>query len=242
MELTILGSSSKGNCYVLQNDVESLVLECGVSLHEVKKAFDFNIRKIVGALITHEHGDHAAYMNDFLDARINVYASHGTLSKKRCASRFLPSIVEAEHKIQIGNFIVLPFDVRHDAAEPLGFLINHPETGNILFVTDTCYLPNRFSNLANVLIECNYSESVIHGLDMPKPYKDHILQGHLSLETCLDALSANDLRSVNNIVLIHLSDKHSNADQYKEEVYRTTGKTVHIAEKGLKIKFNRTPF
>ena len=36
MELTVLGSSSKGNSYVLQNNNEALVIEAGVSLKEVK--------------------------------------------------------------------------------------------------------------------------------------------------------------------------------------------------------------
>ena len=55
MELTVLSSSSKGNCYILQNDNEALVIEAGVSLLEVKKAVGFNISKIRGVLISHEH-------------------------------------------------------------------------------------------------------------------------------------------------------------------------------------------
>ena len=40
MKLKILGSSSEGNCYILENDKEALILEAGVSFGKVKKALD----------------------------------------------------------------------------------------------------------------------------------------------------------------------------------------------------------
>ena len=55
MKLTVLNSNSRGNCYVLQNDTEALIIECGVRLSAVKKALNFNISKIRGVLISHEH-------------------------------------------------------------------------------------------------------------------------------------------------------------------------------------------
>ena len=64
MRLRCLGSSSLGNCYLLENDRECLVLEAGLPMKEVKKALDFDISKIVGVLITHEHGDHAKYIRN----------------------------------------------------------------------------------------------------------------------------------------------------------------------------------
>lgn len=52
MQLKVIGSSSKGNCYILENDKEALILECGVPFMETKKAIDFNLHKISGCLIT----------------------------------------------------------------------------------------------------------------------------------------------------------------------------------------------
>lgn len=246
MELTVLGSSSAGNCYVLQNEHEALIIECGISLMEVKKAVDFNISKIAGVLISHEHGDHARHINDFLKARIQVFASAGTVHKIQIKGSFFPRLLEASCKVQIGNFTVLPFDVKHDAAEPLGFLINHPETGNLLFATDTYYLPYCFANLNNILIEANYRMDLLQkNIDagrIPANLLNRTLESHMSLATCKEALLANDLRSVNNIVLIHLSDGNSHAEQFRSEIYQSTGKTVHIADKGLQIKLGKTPF
>lgn len=55
MKLKVLGSSSVGNCYLLENDTECLVVEAGVPIMETKKALDFNVRKIQGVVISHEH-------------------------------------------------------------------------------------------------------------------------------------------------------------------------------------------
>jgi phosphoribosyl 1,2-cyclic phosphodiesterase len=249
MELTVLSSSSRGNCYILQNDNEALVIEAGVSLLEVKKAVDFNISKIVGVIVSHEHGDHSKYVKEFLAARIKVWASKGTWDK--CSQNierggWLPWLLESGVKQKIGGFTILPFDVKHDAAEPQGFLIKHEEIGTMLFVTDSYYVPYNFEGLTNILIECNYRMDLltanIAAGRIPAALRDRTLQSHMSYDTCLEALQANDLSKVNNIVLIHLSDGNSNADEFREGIHRATGKQVHVADKGMKIQFNKTPF
>ena len=56
MLLKILNSNSSGNCYILQaEDNSSLIIEGGVNLKEVKKALNFNISKVAGVIISHEH-------------------------------------------------------------------------------------------------------------------------------------------------------------------------------------------
>lgn len=56
MLLKCINSSSKGNAYALIAENEILLLECGMPLKEVKKAIDYNILKIKGCLLSHEHG------------------------------------------------------------------------------------------------------------------------------------------------------------------------------------------
>jgi phosphoribosyl 1,2-cyclic phosphodiesterase len=251
MELKILGSSSAGNCYVLDNGKEALVVECGVSFKEVKKAVGFDISRIVGCLVSHEHGDHAKYVQSVLDLRIPVFASMGTINAlgvipMYAKPKFCPIGLKANEKQRIGNFMVLPFNIQHDAAEPFGFLIQHPETGTILFATDTYYLANTFNGLNNILIECNYRldilEANVESGKVHQVQRNRTIESHMSYNTCLDALKANDLSAVNNIVLIHLSDSNSNALEFQQGIHEATGKTVHVADKGMTLNFNKTPF
>jgi phosphoribosyl 1,2-cyclic phosphodiesterase len=244
MTLKVLGSSSKGNGYVLDNGKEALVIEAGVHFAEVKKALDFDVSRIAGCIVSHEHGDHAGYLKEYVGVR--RYASHGTLScvgLKGC--RYYPLSQGCE--VSIGGFRVLPFRVQHDAAEPLGFLINHPEMGVALFATDTYYLAYRvIGGLSNVLIECNYRQDILDENTksgrLSAAQRNRTLKSHMSYDTCLETLLANDLREVNNIVLIHLSDSNSHADEFREGIAAATGKNVHVAEKGMCIEFNKTPF
>ena len=51
MYLKVLGSSSKGNCYLLDNGNEALMIECGIAIKNVQKAVDFDINRIAGCII-----------------------------------------------------------------------------------------------------------------------------------------------------------------------------------------------
>lgn len=246
MELVVLGSSSQGNSYILQNDREALLLEAGVKFAEVKRALDYNITKVVGCLITHEHKDHAGHINEVLNATIPVFASAGTIKKTKIEGNRLPLVCEAGALLVLGGFRIIPFGTMHDSAEPLGFFINHEETGNLLFATDTYYLPCTFAGLNNVLIECNYRLDLLNANiaagRIPAVVRNRTIKSHLSYEHCLQALQANDLKAVNNIVLIHLSAGNSNAEEFRQGIKQATGKNIHIAQAGLTINFNKTPF
>lgn len=66
MVVRVLGSSSSGNCYILDDGNEALIIEAGIRFAEVKKALRFNLRKVAGCLITHQHNDHAKYIHDMV--------------------------------------------------------------------------------------------------------------------------------------------------------------------------------
>lgn len=247
MTLKVLGSSSKGNCYILESESEALLIECGVKLDNVKQSLNFQLRKVVGCLLTHEHGDHAKYLSEFMKAGINVFASKGTHDACGATDNHRAYTTGNGANFSIGGFRIMPFDVKHDAADPLGFLINHPETGNVLFLTDTFYVPYKFKNLHNIIVEANYSKEIIDKKRsqgyLPQFLNDRIIKSHMSLETCKELLQANDLTQVNNIVLIHLSDGNSDALHFQTEIKNLTGKTVHVADAGVVIEnFNKTPF
>lgn len=240
MKLKVLGSSSKGNCYLFEaSNKETLVVECGVDFKDVKKATNFNLNNIVGALLTHEHGDHAKEINKFLSAGINVYSAYPTLNKLGIVNNHYAKVLMCLEYQQIGSFRILSFDVKHDAVAPLGFVIYHEEMGNTLFLTDTYYVEYVFADLNNILIEANYDKSLVSEGFL----KNRIIQSHMSIDQCIETLKANDLSQVNNIVLIHLSDSNSNAKDFKKRVQQATGKTTTIADRSLIIDyFDKTPF
>ena len=241
MTLHVLGTGSSGNCYLFKpSKGKYLIIDCGINFKEVKKAVDFDINSIGGCLQTHSHGDHSKFTIDFLNAGIDVYMSEQNQKEIKIDNH---RIINIKHnvKFKIDDFEVLPFKLNHNVF-CLGFLINHSESGLFVFMTDTYYSKYTFEGLNNIIVEANYSKKII------EHKKENNLLGHsnyihhFSLENCKDMLKANDLRQVNNIVLIHLSDSNSDEKQFQKEVYELTYKNVHVASNGMVISFYKTPF
>jgi phosphoribosyl 1,2-cyclic phosphodiesterase len=246
MKLHVLASSSKGNCYLVYNETEALVIEAGIKLIEVKKALDFKISRIQGVLVTHEHGDHSKYVKEFLEFGLSVFMSKGTSEGMNLKSVEKPVLVKGGKQFVIGNFKILPFDVIHDAKEPLGYLINHSESGNILFLTDSHYSKYKFKNLNHIIVEANYDQAIVEQNIINGKVHPSMLQrlqkSHMSIDTCIQLLHDNDLKNVNNIVLIHLSGGNSNAREFRNKIIHATGINTVIAEKGLIMNMNFQTF
>jgi phosphoribosyl 1,2-cyclic phosphodiesterase len=246
MILKVINSSSKGNSYILENDTEALIIECGVKFSRIKEALDFNLSKVVGCAVTHAHLDHSGAIKDVAGAGIDLFASQGTFLKTEMDRNHRCHALNAGEKHAVGSFYILPFDVQHDCAQPFGYVIQHPDCGNVLFATDSYYMPFKISSLTNIIAEVNYdidilNENVLNGR-IPQIVRKRVLESHMELGTFKEFLSANDLSKVNNIVLIHLSDGNSNARKFKQEIEDLTGKTVHVADSGMSLNIGKTPF
>lgn len=246
MKLVVINSNSAGNAYILETENEALLIECGYNFNETKKALNFNLKKVVGCILTHEHGDHSIAVNEVLKAGISVVASKGTHEVLGTIEHHRAEVIGVNHVKRLGNFTVKAFDIKHDVKEPLGFLINHPECGTILFLTDSYYCEYKFSGLNHILIEANYCQSIIdkrlQSGSTIKSLRDRVIESHMSLQVCKQTLASYDLSDVKNIILIHLSDGNSDERRFKREVEEQTGKLVHVACPGLVVPLSKQPF
>jgi phosphoribosyl 1,2-cyclic phosphodiesterase len=55
MKLKVVNTGSQGNCFLFEAEHQTLIVECGVPFAEIKKALDFDLKQIVGCVISHEH-------------------------------------------------------------------------------------------------------------------------------------------------------------------------------------------
>lgn len=240
MKLTVLGSSSSGNCYILQNDTEAIVLEAGINLSKVKQSLNFNVSKVKAVLVTHEHGDHAKYAKNF-EQVFPLYTNQSVIDSKGLK---IANPIDAGKKFEAGNFKILSFQADHDV-ECLGFIIQHPEIGNLLFLTDSASCDYEFKNLNHIMIECNFcydvlDRSVENGLHPSVAYR--VKGSHMELGTTKEVLLAQNLSNVYNIILLHLSKDNSDPNQFKEVLSKATGKPIQIAEPGLEVEIINKPY
>lgn len=245
MRLNVLGSDSNGNCYVLQNDKEALIIEAGVRFSEVKKVLKWQLSKVVGAVITHEHNDHAKYARDFVSNGITVLALPSVFKAKGIDSLSFRKEIEPMHGYIVGGFKVFAMPVCHDVP-CVGFIIEHEDMGRMLFVTDTMMLEYRVPGLNHILLEANYAEDIldakIEAGSVPMSMKPRLIHSHMEIETTKGILRANDLSGVNEIVLIHLSNGNSDERRFVREVQEASGKPVYAAVAGLELNLSINPY
>lgn len=239
MELIVVGSGSSGNTYLLVNEAECLVLDAGLPFMEVKKALKFNIRKIVGVIATHEHGDHAKYLNDYKKNGIKVFTPYNDehAGMIKCFGNFTVNAFPLTDKK--GKFV----HTNSDGSECVcyGFLVNHPDMHNLVYVTDCSFVRWNFSkhNLHHILVECNYSADI---LNLDDENKSHVIQGHMSLDTTKEFIKANKTNFLETVTLCHLSRKNSDKAMFQKEIENIVDCAVNIAEKGKVINLNTLPF
>ncbi len=242
MKLTCIGSSSSGNCYILHNNDEALVIECGCRMIYTKKALDYNISKIKGCLCSHIHQDHSKYIKNYMNIGISVYSSDEVQQSIQEVHGELIKTIPPNKAIQIGNFIVQTFPLIHDVP-CVGFLIKHSDIGKMLFITDTEMVKQKFTTakINHILIESNYSKDI---LDNGKANRNHVLTGHMDIETTCQFLRTNDTPQLKNVVLLHLSDKNSNEEQFIKQAINSVhgGVNVYAADTGMEIDVSLVPF
>ncbi|MCF8218679.1 MAG: MBL fold metallo-hydrolase [Bacteroidales bacterium] len=219
MQLKVIGSSSHGNCYLLDNGRECLMLEAGMHPNFVKKALNWDIGRIKALLVSHEHGDHSKYSKQWIHYGVP------------CVKPYESQLKSAKY----GNFKIKSFRLVHDV-QTYGFVVNHCSFGNLVFITDTRYVPYTFDKIDILMVEANFDEyrlqkNVDEGLVSSFVAKK-IALNHMSIQKLIEFLKKQDISRLRRIVLLHTSDKNSNISEFKEKIIKETGKPVSIAEDG----------
>ncbi len=230
MKLKVLSSGSIGNCYLLSTDTETLIIDCGINIAEIKKGIEFDLKRVVGCIVSHCHKDHSESKERLEKMGINVFAPYE-----------LGDLVMV-HTVY-GSFDVTAFRLPHNDTGNYGFLIEISGQ-KILYLTDFEYCKYRFvkNRIDHILIECNYQDKLVNK-DLPN--YEHKIKGHCSLKTCVDFIKANKTDSLRSVLLIHMGRETCIPEECVAAVKKET-KNVHVdyARRGLEIelKTDECPF
>lgn len=209
MRLKCLGSSSDGNCYLLTSDSgETLIIDCGIPIKEIKKGLDWNIKDVVGVLCTHKHLDHSKSVKDFEAMGIPIFAPYISCEPMEIGKEF--TIKAFDLTTADGRFT----HTNSDGSECpcYGFLIAHPEMGRLLYITDCEVIKWRFKDIDHILLGVNYDKDMV---DWSNPAKNnHVFRGHLEIGTACDFVKANYSEHLQNVIMCHLSEESADADSF----------------------------
>lgn len=223
MKLTVLASGSKANAAVLTSESggfsTQILIDAGLSLAQLEarmRRAKLRPENTFAILLTHEHADHSCGAIRFANRhRCHVYAS--TLTAEAMRERGLDEELWRTFKASgacfgFGPFRVKPFEVWHDAADPVGFVIDDMTNAyrTLAFATDLGKahqgMLDACANATTIFIEANYAQVMIDA-DKTRPWnvRERIMSfnGHLSNEGAASAVST--LPRLKKVILGHLS-------------------------------------
>lgn len=257
MRLTALGSSSAGNCFVMEFDMGegrnpvSLMVECGFNYQTILRkanAYGLKISELIGCLVTHSHKDHSAAAVDLAKRGTQIYATQGTLDAIGLAGRGWPMHYGMATTITPG-LKAMAFKVDHDAPEPAGFIIK-TKRETVIFAIDAANWIDDVSDFEPdyLIIEANYDETLMAqeqfslqkraNLTDLQRYRvnERIKASHMSIKRTLSKVSAIKKTKLKAVFLTHLSDRMSAPSLWKMQVSALTGVPCWVCRKDSGIE------
>ncbi|KMT21877.1 MBL fold metallo-hydrolase [Clostridium cylindrosporum] len=222
MQFCSLYSGSSGNCLYVASENTKILIDAGLSGKRIESALkdrDINPNEIKGIVVTHEHSDHTKGVG-ILSRRFNIpifantntwkamYPSLGKISDENI------KVFGSYKSFEIGDIVVNPFPIPHDAVEPCGYSFikgNKKITiaTDIGYVTDAIRWNMKDSDL--MLLESNHDVDMLKVGPYPYELKRRVLsdRGHLSNENAGKAILEVLSSKIKNILLGHLSDTNN---------------------------------
>lgn len=217
IELFILGSGSRGNSALLRSPGSAVLIDAGLSARQLVlrlQAVGQDPGALDSILITHEHTDHTGGVPVFTRRfHTPVFANEDTIKAAGHRLTHCRGLVPINNdsSFRAGEFDVTAFPLPHDAADPVGFVL---ETGGVRtgYATDLGHVSGEVvENLSGcdiVVIETNHDRNMLLTGPYPRMTKQRIDSdiGHLSNEHAAEALPLIVGERTSQLVMAHLSE------------------------------------
>lgn len=232
-----LYSGSTGNSLFIETNNSKILVDAGVSAKKIVdglSSINVDISDIDAILVTHEHSDHVQSLGT-LSRKFNipVYANKKTWdsmsSQKDKIDNNNIKYFNNNENFEVGDLIVHPFDIPHDAANPCGFNLWHGKE-KISIATDLGHMTTKIidclENSKFLMLEANYDPEVLKCSRYPYLLKTRIAgpNGHLSNNLAGKTISHLINSGLETVMLGHLSKENN----FPELAYSTVVEELAI--------------
>jgi phosphoribosyl 1,2-cyclic phosphodiesterase len=211
MDIKILATGSKGNCYHVSDGFTEILIECGIKYTDIVKKLDYNIDNISCVLVSHIHKDHSLCAKEMVLKGFEMIMPPDTALSLCLENESNVATPTAGQQFTIYSLTIIPFELSHynsdsTPCQNYGYLIYSKMTGEkLLFATDTAYIHNQFKGVTHMLLEVNYMESLVDERNIEEVEKRR-RKSHMSLETAEEFLKSTDLSKLRELYAIHKSN------------------------------------
>lgn len=246
MHYAALASGSKGNCHALSEGGQTLLIDAGISLLQIRQrmaALELDSGSVRALALTHEHSDHIAAVGVIL--RRTDWAILATAATRAAVERIQGIEIPASRWIEVvagrsrdwEGWRLLPFALPHDAEDPVAYRIEAGGSAAAV-VTDlghpTALVADHLQELDLLVLEANHDVDMLREGDYPPQLKARILSrvGHLSNAAMAELLGRVLSPRLRQVVLAHLSESNNDPGLARfaaEEVLRGTAVALHLA-------------
>jgi phosphoribosyl 1,2-cyclic phosphodiesterase len=207
MKYYSLASGSKGNCFVVQTNQSTIVIDCGSTKKHLINSFtkiDINYTQVDALLITHGHSDHVSQVKMF--ASVPIF-SPIPINNGQGYQQVVPFM-----SFHINELTITPIPLSHDSEVTVGYIIEDTFE-KLVYITDTGYIKSTLIPMIKdaqfVILESNHDPELLMNSRRPHGIKTRILSdnGHLSNQACAEVLGKIVTLKTKEIVLAHLSEE-----------------------------------
>jgi len=213
-----LASGSKGNAIYIGTDHTKVLIDAGISARQIEKKLaeiNVDLSDIDAIVITHEHTDHINGLGT-LGCKMGfpVFANSDTARAIYEILGDAPKfkIFSTGEKFEFGDLEFDPFSIQHDAADPVGFVVQ-TATQKIGVCADLGFasslVTSKLQNCDYLYLEANHQVSMVHSSARPPIYKQRVLGrlGHLSNDQCAELVKEVMNPKLKHLYLAHLSSE-----------------------------------
>lgn len=217
MRVIVLGSGSGGNAVVVESGRRRVLIDAGFACRELERrmvAAGIDPRSIEALLLTHEHGDHVRGAERFSRKHgVAVHATSGTFAEAPQLRQ--GGVLISGKRVEVAGFEVEPFEIPHDAREPVGMVLEDPGGRRMGLVADlgtrTQLAWTRLRDLDALILESNHDLDMLRNGPYPWPLKQRVAgrHGHLSNREAAEGLPDLVNDRLRWVVLYHLSQTNN---------------------------------
>lgn len=217
IKIQSLGSSSKGNCFILSDGITTIMLDVGIpkkSLKEKLFQLNYSYSDFSGIIITHHHQDHLQGISIFRSVKKYMTKEEfDCTNRKFIASDLNFNFIETNKVFEIGTFKIKAFQTYHDTPNPVGFIIRNSSGEKVVYITDTGVANKLIKDADLYLIESNHfsKEQVLANGEkgnINKELSQRITETHLSESQTMNYLKQAIGENTKAVILIHISPSH----------------------------------